>query len=85
MQLRQKVSCVLDHRRVSAAKERLPQHVQALDAEEVLHNNMVLWCVCVFFFSGSRRKSDSIRDAAALMVLYDGALWMCCTAVYRYV
>ena len=42
MKLRQEFSRVLDYGRVGAAKERLPQCVQALDAEKILHHNMAL-------------------------------------------
>lgn len=38
MKLRQELSRILDYTRVAAAKERLPQRVQALDAEKIFHN-----------------------------------------------
>lgn len=42
MKLRQQVPSILSHGRVGAPEERLPDGIQTLDAEEIVHENMIL-------------------------------------------
>lgn len=63
MQLRQEISCVFDHGRIAAAEERLPQRVQALDAEKILHHDMAL-SRCQNMRCGCRWLIDAIFSSS---------------------